>query len=169
MAPDYFQRNAVAISQVMGGLDEERLTSMLGSVCIGVTIGADAGSREGQATVDLLIRLLARLYPSIIVRDEADGSVADEAGALARRINPRVELSGQPTVEVIVGSPRARPLAARNVFAGSNGWRARLSTCRPQTCGESNNPFGAGLAACLAAAALFRHRFPGGSGVGPGR
>ena len=84
--PDYFRRNAVAISQVMSGLDEERLASLLGGVCIGVTIGADAGGREGTATVDLLTRLLARLYPSIAFRDDASGGVADRSSALARRI-----------------------------------------------------------------------------------
>ncbi len=162
--PDYFRRNAVAISQVMYGLDEERLASMLDRVCIGVTIGADAGGKEGQATVDLLVRLLARLYPSIVIRNEADGDIADEAVALAQRINPRVNLSGQPTVEVVVGSARHRPESAGAVFAGSAGWCARLSTCRPQACGESNNPLGAGVAACLAAATLFRHVFLGGAG-----
>ena len=159
--PDCFRRNAVAISQVIAGLDEERLASLLGGVCIGVTIGADAGSGEGRATVDLLIRLLARLYPAIVVRDEEDGGVADEARALAARINPCVDLTGQPTVEMVVGSARARPRAARTVFLGSAGWRARLSTRRPQACGATNNPFGAGLAACLAAAAVFRHVFLG--------
>ena len=148
----------------MCGLDEERLASMLDSVCIGVTIGHDAGSKEGQATVDLLVRLLARLYSSIAVRDEVGGSVADEACALARRINPRVNFSGQPTVEVVVGSARARPRSAGTVFVGSDGWRARLSMCRPQVCGESNNPFGAGFAACLGAATVFRHVFLGEAG-----
>ena len=148
----------------MCGLDEERLASMLDRVCIGVTIGADARGKEGQATVDLLVRLLARLYPSIVIRDEGDGDVADEAVALAQRINPRLKLSGQPTVEVVIGSARHRPHSAGAVFAGSAGWCARLSMCRPQACGESNNPLGAGVAACLAAATLFRHVFLGGLG-----
>ena len=159
--PDYFQRNAVAVSQVMGGLDEKRLASILDDVCIGVTFAVDAGGKEGRATQDLLVRLLARLYPSIAVRDEADGSIADEAAVLARRINPRVDLSGQPTVEIVVGLARARSRAEPVIYAGSSGWRARLSTCRPQACGESNNPFGAGLAACMAAAVLFRRVFLG--------
>ena len=148
----------------MCGLDEERLASMLEPVCIGVTIGADAGGKEGLATVDLLVRLLARLYPSIVIHDEVGGGVADEAVALAQRINPGVNLSGQPTVEVVVGSARHRPQSAGTVFAGSAGWCARLSMCRPQACGESNNPLGAGVAACLAAATLFRHVFLGGAG-----
>ena len=106
---------------------------------------------------DLLVRLLARLYPSIVVREEGDGG--DEASALAGRINPRIDLSSQPTMEVVVGAACPRWKTSRTVFSGSSGWSARLSTREPQGCGESNNPFGAGLAACLAAADVFRHVF----------
>ena len=157
--PEYFRRNAVAISQAISGLDEERLEAIVGDVCVGVTVGPDARGHEGRALVDLLVRLLARLYPSISVRDERDGRGADEVCALARRINPRIELSGRPTVEIIVGSAGARQGECRAVFSGSSGWNAKLSTRRAQECGGSNNPYGAGLAACLAAADLFRSVF----------
>ena len=157
--PDYFQRNAVAISQAISGLDEQRLEARLADVCIGVTIGPDAGSEEGRAMADLLVRLLARLYPSLVIREEGEGGVGEQVSALARRINPRIDLSGQPTIEVVVGTARPRWKTARTVFAGSKSWSARLSTHDPQGCGASNNPFGAGLAACLAAADVFRHVF----------
>ena len=157
--PDYFQRNAVAISQVISGLDELRLASRLEDVCIGVTIGPDAGGAEGRAMADLLVRLLARLYPSLVIREEGEGGVGDEVSALARRINPRIDLSGQPTIEMVVGTARPRWKTARTVFAGSKSWSARLSTHDPQGCGASNNPFGAGLAACMAVADVFRHVF----------
>ena len=108
---------------------------------------------------DLLVRLLSRLYPSLVICDAGKGCVGDQVSALARRINPRIDLSGQPTIEVVVGKARPRSKTARTVFAGSKGWSARLSTHDPQGCGASNNPFGAGLAACLAAADVFRHVF----------
>ena len=157
--PDYFQRNAVAISQAISGLDEQLLQSRLGDVCIGVTVGADATTAESRAILDLLVRLLARLYPALVIRGEPDGRIADELRQLAQRINPRIDLSGQPTVEVIVGSARVRAGASRTVFVGSRGWTAALSTRGAQECGDSNNPFGAGLAACLAAADVFRYVF----------
>lgn len=157
--PDYFQRNAVAVSQVISGLDEQRLASRLADVCIGVTIGPDAGGDEGRAMADLLVRLLARLYPSIIIHEERAGGVGDEIRALARRINPRIDLSGQATIEMVIGTTEPRWRTARTVFAGCDGWTARLSTHGPQGCGASNNPFGAGLAACLAAAEVFRAVF----------
>lgn len=157
--PDYFQRNAVAISQVISGLDEQRLASRLGDVCIGVTIGPDAAGTEGQAIADLLVRLLARLYPSIMICEEDAGVATDEIRALARRVNPLIDLSGRPTIEMVIGTAQPRWETTRTVFAGSGGWTARLSTHRPQGCGASNNPFGAGMAACLAAAEVFRAVF----------
>ena len=86
--PDYFQRNAVAISQAISGLDEQRLEARLADVCIGVTNGPDAGGEEGRAMADLLVRLLARLYPSLVIREEGEGGVGDQISALARRIKP---------------------------------------------------------------------------------
>ena len=157
--PDYFQRNAVAVSQVISGLDEQRLASRLEDVCIGVTIGSDTSGHEGRAMADLLVRLLARLYPSIIIREEGAREARDEIRALASRINPRIDLSGQATIETVIGKAQPRWKTTRTVFAGSEGWTARLSTHSPQRCGASNNPFGAGLAACLAAAEVFRHVF----------
>lgn len=157
--PDYFQRNAVAVSQVISGLDEKRLTSRLRDVCIGVTIGPDAGGHEGRAMADLVVRVLARLYPSIVIHAEVAGGTGDEIRALARRINPRIDLSGQVTIETVIGTTQPRWKTARPVFAGCEGWTARLSTHGPQGCGTSNNPFGAGLAACLAAAEVFRALF----------
>ena len=157
--PDYFKRNAIAISQAISGLDEQRLESSLSKVCICITIGRDASGNEGRAIVDLLVRLLARLYPTITFRAEQDQDFADEASALASRINPRIGLSGKPTVEIVIGSTRLRQRAPQRIFTGSNGWNAKISTHHSQACGDSDNPFGAGVAACLAAANLFRHIF----------
>lgn len=157
--PDYFQRNAVAISQAISGLDEQRLEARLADVCIGVTIGPDAVGAEGRAMLDLLVRLLSRLYPSLVICDRGKGGVGNQISALAHGINPRIDLSGQPTIEVVVGRARPRSKTAPTVFVGSKGWSARLSKHDPQGCGASNSPFGAGLAACLAAADVFRQVF----------
>ena len=157
--PDYFRRNAIAIAQAISGLDEKRLETMLGGVCVGVALGSGATGSEGRAVVDLLVRLFARLYPAMAVRDDSNGGADREAAELARRVNPRVDLSQTPTVEVVVGSVSGGRKVPRTLFVGSSGWTAKLSRSDPQTCGYSNNPFGAGLAACLAAADVFRHLF----------
>jgi hypothetical protein len=158
--PDYFARNAVAASQVLAGFDEERLAAVLQNVCVGVTIGADAeDSPEGRALADLVTRIVARLYPTISVRCETRPELADAAMELALRLNPRIDFSEHPTVEIIIGRARATPGVRQVIFAGSNGWKSMISTSSSRTIGETENPFGAGVAACLAAANVFRFIF----------
>lgn len=154
--PEYFQRNAVAAAQAISGLDEERLASVLDHVRIGITLGDDAGNREGRALGDLLVRLLARLYPVLLVRSARDRPAAEAAMELGTRINPRMESSGKPTIEVVIGKTRARPWAPVRIFAGSSAWKGTVSTSRIAACGDSEVPFGPGVAACLAAANVFR-------------
>ena len=157
--PDYFGRNAVAIAQVISGLDEPRLAAALSDVRVGITIGRDARGSEGRALLDLLVRLVSRLYPTLILRADHDNGVCDSARELATRINPNVELGGTPTVEIVIGSSRLRPFAPQRIFLGSSAYKAMISTTRQQSCGDTQIPFGAGAAACLGAANLFRHVF----------
>lgn len=156
--PDYFGRNAVAVAQAISGLDEERLAASLVDVRVGITIGYDAQGKEGQALTDLLVRLVARLYPTLVVRGDYEEGVV-HARELASRINPAIDLEGSPTVEIVVGSSKLQPSASLRIFVGCDGWTATISTTRPQSCADTDVPFGAGVAACLAAGNLFRHLF----------
>ncbi|EQD68685.1 ThiF family protein, partial [mine drainage metagenome] len=148
-----------AIAQVISGLDEPRLAAALSDVRIGITIGRDAHGSEGRALLDLLVRLVSRLYPTLVLRADHDNGVCDSARELATRINPNVELTGTPTVEIVIGSSRLRPFAPQRIFVGSSAYKAMISTTRQQSCGDTQIPFGAGAAACLGAANLFRHVF----------
>jgi hypothetical protein len=156
---DYFGRNAVAAAQAITGLDAERLMEKLRDVRVGITLGPDVEGQEGQALTDLLIRLLARLYPTLSIRCTSNNNLAGAAEALAKRINPNIELGGAPSVEIVVGSARPRKGKVLRIFAGSEGWTSAVSTSRPQSCGDTTVPFGAGAAACIAAANLFRAVF----------
>src|SRR5262245_3385275 len=97
---DYYARNAIAAAQVLAGFDEARIREALGKGRVGVCIGADAAqSSEGRALIDLLVRLLARLYPMLAIRSEGGGhSAAEEVRNLAKRVNPSVEFSSDPTI-----------------------------------------------------------------------
>ena len=158
---EYYARNAVAASQVLAGFDSERIRVTLDRERVGLSIGTDAAeSSEGRTLIDLLVRLLARLYPTLTIRSESGGrTAAEEAVNLARRINPAVEFSSDPTVEIAVGTALSSSGAYPRIFVGSNGWNAFVATAGPRTIGSSDNPFGAGAAACLAAANLFRWVF----------
>lgn len=158
---DYFARNALSASQVLQGFDESAFRAILERVKVGVSIGSDAAnSSEGRAILDLLIRLLARLYPTLVVRAETGArDYAESAMELARRINPAVEFSEEPTVELVIGGHCPKEGVGASIYLGSDGWNGFLSLLGPQPVGRSENPFGGGVAACLGAANLFRWVF----------
>jgi Prokaryotic E2 family C/ThiF family len=158
---DYYGRNALAAAQVLAGFDEQRIREALDKLRVGLCIGTDAAqSSEGRTLIDLLVRLLARLYPTLAIRSEIGGrTAAEEVINLARRINPSVEFSSDPTVEVAVGTELPSAGDWPRIFVGSKSWNAFVATEGPRAVGNSVNPFGAGAAACLAAANLFRWVF----------
>lgn len=159
---DYYRRGAVAASQVLAGFNEDRFRERLLGTTVGISFGADALGPEGRALTDLLVRLTARLYPSLAIRGDrtADGRVA-ELRDLARAINPAVDLDEQPTIEVVVGVHAPAPIGTTTVFAGSEGWDSLISLRSHQAVGGSFVPFGAGVSACLATANVFRSVFLG--------
>jgi hypothetical protein len=155
---DYFHRSAVAAAQVLGGYDEEGLRGRLGETSVGVFVSNEADCPEGRALVDLTIRLLARLYPTLAL--EAGGSIdVDALADLARSINPAIDtVSRGADAAIAIGGERTS-MAPLVMYAGSDAWNSRLSSTTPQRLGTSENPFGAGAAACLACANLFRAVF----------
>ena len=158
---DYYGRNALAASQVLAGYDDERIRVVLSAVRIGIAVGADVVDRaEGNALLDLLVRIVARFYPTLALRgDSAADSAIGALKGLALRINPNITFADTATIEVVVGAPAIPADSVQRVFVGSNGWWALASVTEPREVGISNNPFGAGAAACLAAANLFRAVF----------
>jgi hypothetical protein len=157
---EYHHRSAVAAAQILGGFDEAAFRSRLESERIELSFGADARRREGRHTLDLALRLAARLYPAISLRPrgKVDG-LADELANLARSINPLIEVSTRPGTRVVsIGEDVPRP-RRWNIYVGSNGPDAVLSTVDPQSVGDGDDPFGAGAAACFAMANLFRACF----------
>jgi hypothetical protein len=153
---DYYQRAAQAASQVIAGFNETSFRASLERTNVGLGVGRQAaGSDEGIALLDLTVRLLARLYPSLGFRIETGAEAeAERLAALARAINPRIEIQEDADIGISVG--RGAPPFETTFFAGSNGWDALLSLTEPMPTGSSPNPLGAGAAACLAAANVFK-------------
>lgn len=156
---DYYDRAALAAAQVIAGFDEDVFRASLESVHVGISVGAQAEARqEGQALADLAVRLLARLYPRLEIRSsDPDAPSRRTLAQLALEINPKIELVDGAQIGIAVGADA--PTFAKTVFAGSHEFDALVSQKSPQSVGESANPFGAGAAACLASAALFRILF----------
>ena len=159
---DFFRRDAVAISQVLQGFETDAFIEQLERVRVTIAFGEEAAtSRDGRELLDLSVRLLARLYPSLTFATVAAGEgSADELMTLARNINPNIDASmtGTPDVALAVGAD-APPVGVPTVYAGCDGWMGYVGTRGPYSTTDLGNPYGAGFAACLAAANLFRFRF----------
>lgn len=161
---NFFDRAATAASQVLAGFGMAAFSERLQAQVIGIAFDGEAArSAEGAALLDMTIRLLARLYPTLMIHAVDDRATAHAAGlaSVAQSINPAIHLehdANRVTIAICVG--QATPdIAGTKFFAGSNGWTARFSSSDPIGCGASANPFGAGAAACIAVANVFRAVF----------
>jgi hypothetical protein len=158
--PPYYQRAAVAMSQVLHGYDDEAIRRKLQDTAIGISFGPQASnSPDGRALLDLLIRLLARLYPRLFLCGHNADAQATSLYHLAQSINPDIEMVTEQdaTLSIVVGDDVVAP-PSPFIAAGCRGWRGMVGTDLLPVA-DSGNPFGAGIAAALAAANVFRHVF----------
>lgn len=154
--PDYFGRGALAASQVLSGFDEAQLATQLADTRVGVSFGPSALVGEGRMIADLAVRLAARFYPTLVI--DGPDALGSELADRARAINPKVEFGSSATIGIAIGVD-ARVDATTTIYAGCAGWDASVGTTRPYPVGATANPFGAGVAATLACANVFRALF----------
>ncbi len=159
----YFGRAATAASQVLNGFDAKNFEGLLNDLVIGIAFDQQACSTEGRASLDLLIRLVARLYPTIcfLPAGEQARKLAKNLGSLARSINEGITIARRRSALshcLVVGSTIPE-VSCPKFFLGSDGWIAKFSAVGPVGTGSSDNTFGAGAAACIAASNLFRQIF----------
>src|SRR5579884_2772609 len=121
---DYYSRGALAASQVLNGFDEARFRARLEETAIGIAFTDDVVAPEGEALVELLVRLLARLYPRLALVGPA--VAVDRFSELAQRINPLVDIERDARLGVAVGEIK-KPFE-RTVYTGSSGWDALVSS-----------------------------------------
>jgi molybdopterin/thiamine biosynthesis adenylyltransferase len=158
----FFDRARQGAAQVLRDFDDAEFQNTLNKAVLSIVFDASAASREGQATLDLLARLAARLYPRVqVVSLEGASSLSSELKTVMRAINPAIEFSEPNSddlnVAVIVGKttfPADVPL-----YIGSDRWIAKISAKKPVGSRKSENPFGAGAAACIGMANVFRAVF----------
>ena len=159
---DFFPRDAVAISQVLQGFQTDAFIERLEGVRVAIAFGEEAAtSRDGRELLDLSVRLAARLYPCLtFITVPAGDQFADELMTLASNINPNIETSKAGAADVCLAVGADSPdIGVPTIYAGCEGWRAHVGTEGPYWTSDLGNPFGAGFAACLAAANLFRFLF----------
>ena len=164
---NFFGKNALAAHQILNGVTPETFAGMLAAHVVGIALDDHAAtSDEGRTGMELSVNLAARLYPRLAIiplgPPAGPGSnAARELAALARAINPEIELVTDPrsvTAAIVFGSTRFDGVR-HTVYAGSRGWDVLLSPSDPRGSGATANPFGAAAAACFASANVFRAAF----------
>jgi hypothetical protein len=160
LAP-YFHKAALGSTALMPGVSVQEFSRLMNPLTVTLRFGADAiQSHEGRVSLELVTNLLSRFYPAMCF--EGIGEEAEQFGRrlteLAKSINPVIELSAPRSPYLIIGKSVAE-LSDFKAFIGSDGWNACFSTKTAQAVGLSQNPLGAGAAACFGAAAIFRHFF----------
>jgi hypothetical protein len=161
---NFFDKAAMAASQVLSGIDHSSFATALGSQNIGLAFDdSAAGTQEGRYTLELSVNLLARLYPRISIVPEGPRAEAAVEGLItaAKAINPEIEIgvdAADVTLFLALGVSMITS-ASPVIYVGSDGWVARVSTKGPVGSGGTDNPFGACAAACFGAANIFRAAF----------
>lgn len=158
----YFSKDLLAINQLINS-STESLENILLTNRVGLAFDSNAvDTKEGNKFLDILIRLIARLYPTISVLDLSGENFAKVTDliSLAKGINSNIEISTDPIVLdvlLIAGYSKSIPkIKGKILYIGSNNWNAKFSQSKPQDFSDSTNPFGCGIAACIAASNTFR-------------
>ena len=159
---NFFNKICLSAAQTLQNFDRGTFESKLLGACIAVVYDENAASTsEGRYSLDLLVRMLSRLYPNLKFIGGNDDTLKIELESIAKGINPDINLSEQQleTAAIVIGWSGYNNTSIPVFYIGSNNWLATFSQTRAQTNGSSTNPFGAGAAACFAIANLFRKVF----------
>lgn len=163
---NFFAKNSLSVAQQIKSYDRSTFEKKLLGINIAIAYGENAtGTSEGRCTLDLLVRILARLYPNIqlvnLEVNENSETFTNELKNTALKINPAIDLAleREPDVHVCVGEMPKPETDKKCLHIGASHWTAFFSQRSPKGCHDSGNPFGAAAAACIAAANLFRFLF----------
>lgn len=163
---NFFDKIHFGAAQILNNYDRSAFETKLLSNCVGVSVGTLALQKhEGRIALDLLTRLLARLYPNIKftvtgTAPENEDQINKLKG-IAKEINPniRLDVDQEETFLICLDSNPVNVQSIPTFYLGSDNWKAFHSTTIPQKIGESQNPFGAAAAVCIACSNLFRSMF----------
>lgn len=157
----YISKNILAIRQALSQGSVDAFEKVLSENCIEIAFDDQCKTREGKALLDLLTRLLARLYPRMKFTDisSKNGETKSHLQELALSINSLLNIEDGPAnLCVVIGKNTYGPKGAA-IYTGSQDWVAKVHSETPCQSHDSTNPFGAGVAACLAAGSVFRNVF----------
>jgi hypothetical protein len=126
---NFFDRAATAASQVLANFQLAAFKTKVAVQVIGLAFDdAAVRSKEGVASLDLTVRLLARIYPTLALQPVGSAATAHARTlrALAKSINPAISFARSPKrMMFCIGVGTSLPrFDCKTVFIGSDGWRA---------------------------------------------
>lgn len=154
LAP-FFPRAYTAIGQHLN-VTREALENTLSGHVIGLVLSRNCSvDGNDRLIAELLVNLLARLYPVITISGPDPGE-CQRIADLALAINPDLEVvfdAALATLSVFIGEPAS---TAQGFTAASSGWVARVGCAKENAItGGPFNPYSSGAAAALAAWRVF--------------
>ncbi len=160
---DYFSKDVLAISQILKQTNTIEFESILNKNIIEIAFDKSIYQKEGFALAELLILLIARLYPVIKITDLINDNLCIKIALIekAKSINSKIEItSNTPTVSIVVGETPIECKEPQMVFyVGSKDWIVKMSTNLPVGVGDSSFSFSSGISACRGAANCFKYVF----------
>lgn len=161
----YFAKDLLAINRLIN-TDHSALSDKLNNTVISIAFDENCiNTFEGKCGIELILRLLSRLYPKLKIID-LSGKFEDKVKdycALAKKINSQIEfvdISTDEDILIVLGDSKKEITSnGLKIHLGSDNWIAKYSLDSVQKLGDSNNPFGVGLSACIVASNVFRQIF----------
>ncbi len=161
----YFNRDVIALNKRLSTTTDKSFREILQNQIICLEFDEQIfESLEADVCIELLVRIVSRFYPKLKFSSNIKGETAHilRLKELARSINSNIEFANEdetPTFVIIASRNPGESNRLPHLFLGSEGWIARLSQTKPLLFGNSNNPFGASITACIAASNIFRFVF----------
>lgn len=161
----YFSKDLLALNKLLN-TDSSIFEKVINSKTVTLVFDENAvHTFEGNCGLELMIRLIARFYPKLSVCDLSGTNSEKQAELieLAKMINGNIEIvpdAETKDILIIAGLTSKEFKSKSSIFYfGSENWIAKYSVSESKSFGNSTNPFGSGIAACLLVSNIFRTVF----------
>ena len=161
----YFSKDLLAINRLIN-TKQSVLEDTLNETIISIAFDENAVTTfEGRSGLDLITRLISRLYPKLKIVDlsKKHSNKRSELLDLAKEINSNIEIVSTETEEdiYIVAGFSEQKIKTNGVviYFGSDNWTSKYSISKVQSFNKSENPFGCGISACIVSSNIFRYIF----------
>ncbi|WP_303924962.1 E2 ligase fold family C protein [Draconibacterium sediminis] len=161
----YFSKDLLAINRLIN-TDQSVFEDILNNRTVALAFDENAiNSFEGTCGLELIVRLLARFYPKISIVDltEENDEKQKELINLANTINGNIEIvtkTGNEDIFILAGFSEKQIITKGfQINFGSDNWISKYSISTIQSFGDSLNPLGCSMSACITVSNAFRNLF----------